>query len=78
MMSDIYIPKFLSENFEPDNPVIYELTEKYIAKFGHVFAIEGILISDEELEKALKGCLKTGKELDEYLGLGDVGEDDDI
>lgn len=74
----MYVPKFLSESSEPDNPAIYELTEKYIAKFGHIYAIEGILISDEELEAALEGCLRTGKELDEYLGLGDMGEDDDI
>ena len=62
-VSDMYVPKFLSESSEPDNPAIYQLTEKYISKFGHICAIEGILITDEELEVALIECLRTGKEL---------------
>ena len=77
-MSNVYMPKFLSKSSEPDNVEIYELTEKYIDKFGHAYAIEGIIVSDEELEDALRECLRTGKELDEYLGLGDINEDDDI
>ncbi len=52
----MYAPKFLSESSEPDNPEIHELTDKYIAKFEHIYAIAGILIADEELETALKWC----------------------
>ncbi len=74
-MSDVYVPNFLSGNGEPDNPMIYDLTESYIAKFGHVYATEGILISDEELADALRECLKNGIELEEYLGLGEADED---
>lgn len=79
MMDDVKVPDFL-KNYDPDaEPTEYaKWLMLYADKFGGTPATAGILRTDEEFIEIFKGCIETGQEIDEYLGMGEIDPDDEI
>lgn len=78
-MDNVKVPDFL-KNFDRDaEPREYaKWLMRYADKFGDTPATEGIVRTEEEFIEIFKGCIETGKEIDDYLGLGEIGPDDEI
>ena len=78
-MSETYVPDFLKidTDIEEESP-LRQMMLQYQEKFGRSFCTEGKIMTDEEWIDAMKECIKRNVEMNEYLGLGEIGPDDEI
>ncbi len=79
-MSDVYVPEFLKTDVaKGEESDLEKLTTQYYEKFGHLFSTEDKIMTNAEITEAIKECIKSGIEMNDYLGLGeDVSPEDDI
>ena len=79
-MSDVYVPEFLKTDVaKEEESDLAKLRTQYYEKFGHLFSTEDKIMTKAEITEAMKECIKSGLEMDDFLGLGeDVSPEDEI
>jgi len=80
-MYEYKIPDFLTRDIKPSegNKKYVAALEAYWEKFGYdSFSTEDKIMSEEEWTEVLTACVEQDKEVDEYLGLGEIEPGDEI